>query len=159
AWEYAQRAVDRARRSGIESELIKALAELAIVAWRRNERRATFDAISEAISRWFASRNEISDANALFIRLGHASGYFSSLAVRGKLVEGAEYPEPFPGMFLTSDIEGKVAARYDRANDSFIMFHLSEFAEAVGDRDAAYDWAVRAVEDARQTGQHTTILV
>ncbi|MEG4418116.1 hypothetical protein QUA70_05845 [Microcoleus sp. LAD1_D5] len=158
AVEFARQAVNLAETNSLidKSELVKALGELAISQWLAgNSLVSVFESWEQAGEQLLACRSDTEDWKKLFVVYGHVSGYFSNLARTGspptKTLGGEDYAAPQRGI-LFSQNPGLVDY-YDRNRESTVLVNLTFFAASVGNDERAAVWALRGIDDARDTNQ------
>ena len=158
AVEFARQAVNLAETNSLidKRELVKALGELAISQWLAgNSLVSVFESWEQAGEQLLACRSDTEDWKKLFVVYGHVSGYFSNLARTGspptKTLGGEDYAAPQRGI-LFSQNPGLVDY-YDRNRESTVLVNLTFFAASVGNDERAAVWALRGIDDARDTNQ------
>ncbi len=164
ALDYAQRAVhlgNTAIESDIgDTDMVKALGELAIAEWLSDNRLAAFHAMDQAGERLFACREGTNRWKSLFVLFAHVSGYFTSMAHAGRppleTRGGEPYAPPTRGIFLP-DREA-LAEHYQDGRDCFLMAQLAMFAEAVGQDERAAAWTNEGLDLALTTNQPLAFL-
>jgi len=154
---YAQQAIDLSRSTEEihETDVVRALGELAIVEWLAGDLNATFSSWDAAGECLFACRAETDLWKDLCVIYGHISGYFTSVATQGQPPEvglgGEPYVAPLPGMLLA--VQMNRAPLYDARKDVYLASQLAMFAGAVGQDARAAAWAKRGLEWAQQSRQ------
>ncbi len=173
AIQYAQKAVNLAQSSEEipETELVKALGELAIAKWLVVDLHPAFEPWEQAAAHLLNCRPSISesddyefslqqdkDVNAwrsLLVLYAHINGYFTALATTRNpppnLESGETYAAPVRGIFLTRN-----PARvnyYNSSRDCLLPTQLAQFAEAVGNDERALAWAMKGIDMARDAQQ------
>ncbi len=164
ALDYAQRAVhlgSTAIESDIgDTDMVRALGELAIAEWLSDNHLAAFHAMDQAGERLFASREETNRWKSLFVLFAHVSGYFTSMAHAGRppleTQAGEPYAPPTRGIFLP-DREA-LAEHYQDGRDCFLMAQLAMFAEAVGQDERVTAWSSKGLDLALTTNQPLAFL-
>jgi hypothetical protein len=151
ALEFANRGVEIARKDKRlqKLDIVIALAEKTVAHWNTGDRLSSFACWEEALARMLECEPRDAKWKRLFQLLGHASGYFCSMASVGRPPE-PEYVAPTPGFFLHE--REQLDDLYDAQKEWFIPAQLAMFAEAVGRFDAASEWALRAVDLGRRLG-------
>jgi len=155
---FARKAVNLAETNSLidKIELVKALGELAISQWLGGSSLASvFETWDRAGEQLLACRSDTESWKKLFVIYGHVSGYFSNLARTGspptKTLDGEDYAAPQRGI-LFSQNPGLVDY-YDRNKESTVLANLTFFAASVGNDERAAFWALRGMDDARDTNQ------
>jgi hypothetical protein len=140
-----------------ETEMVKAMSELAIAQWLESGDVAlAFATWEEAARRLFGveSKQRTDSWKALFVRFGHVSGYFSSVASSGsppkQTASGEPYAAPQRGMFLGDNVG--LIEFYGRVKDHNLLAQLAMYADGIGRDDSAKSWALKAVRDATAAG-------
>lgn len=157
ATSYAQQAVDLVRSTEEipETDLVRALGELAIVKWLSGDLNETFSAWDDAGERLFACQAETDLWKALCVMYGHISGYLTSVAIQGQPPEvirgGTPYVTPQPGMLLS--VQTNRTPLYEARKAAYLASQLAMFAEAVGQDARAAVWAKRGLEWAQESHQ------
>jgi len=132
----------------------KALAELAILHWLRDDLHAAFAPWERAAELVLASKVDADAWRDLFIVFAHVSSYLCSMAdhgePRGKTPTGEPYAPPECGMFIGPYRSGR-AALYDARRDCFLPAQVAIFAEGIGNDERAAHWTWRAIEAARES--------
>ena len=132
------------------TELVKALAELAVAQWRCNDLSAVFSTWDEAADRLLQAKSGKPAWIELFVIFCHVSGYFSMLArLRERpncTLSGDEYGTPYRGLFATTN-EDRVKW-YTPEKEPYLSAQLAMFASAVGDDERAATWAARTLASA-----------
>lgn len=144
-----------------ESEMVRALGELAIAFSRAGDPMAAFGPWAEAGDRLLACKQDTERWKDLFVTYGHVSGYLTMLATTGSPMtqtpDGEAYMPPCQGMFFGPMVPGR-ASRYDGTHDCFVLVQLAMYAQAVGDDVRAATWIERGLDMARVTGQKLALL-
>ena len=160
AVEFARQAVNLAETNSLidKSELVKALGELAISQWLGgNSLASVFESWEQAGEQLLACRSDAEDWKKLFVVYGHVSSYFSHLGRTGspptKTLDGEDYAVPQRGI-LFSQNPGLVDY-YDRNQESTVLANLTFFAASVGNDERAAVWALKGMDDARNTNHRT----
>jgi hypothetical protein len=155
--QYAQQAVNLARSSEEipETEIVKALGELAIAKWLTTGLPDAFEAWDQAGEYLFEYRIDENSWKDLFVLYGHITGYFTALATTGNppgnIATGETYEAPTRGIFMPRN-----SARsnfYDPSRDCFLPTQLALLAEAIGNDERAVVWAMKGIDMARETQQ------
>jgi hypothetical protein len=163
AIQNAQQAVNLARSSEEmpETELVKALGELAIAKWLAIDLSAAFEVWNQAGEYLLEYRTEKNAWKDLFVLYVHITGYFTALATSGNppdnTATGESYAVPTRGIFLTRN-----SARVDYYNpsrDCFLPTQLASLAEATGNDERALAWAMRGIEMAREAQQFLPLTI
>lgn len=135
-----------------ETELVRALGELAVAHWLAGDLKASFDAWDIAAERLLSARSDDDMWKDLFTLFGHTSGFLSMMAGTGRAIErtrsGEIYAPPFRGIFIQA-LRAERARLYDPAQDCVIFAQLAHFAEAVGQYERATAWARLGIDAAR----------
>ncbi|WP_310425152.1 hypothetical protein [Chamaesiphon sp. VAR_48_metabat_135_sub] len=155
---YAQEAVNLAQLSEDipETELVKALGELAIAKWLATDDLSivfeVWDRAGECLLKYRQDNNTWKD---LFVVYGHITGYFTIVATTENspedLENGESYAIPARGMFLSQN--STRSDYYKSERDCYILTQLASFAGAVGNGERSINWAIRGIEMARASQQ------
>jgi DNA replication protein DnaC len=157
ALQYAQQAVNVAQsfEEIPETELVKALGELAIAKWLAIDVSAAFEAWDQAGEYLLNYRRDKNEWKDLFVLYAHITGYFTAVATTGNppgdITEGEIYAAPARGIFLTRNLAR--VDYYNPSRDCFLPTQLASFAEAIGNDKRAFAWALKGLEMARDTQQ------
>lgn len=156
AIQYTQQAVNLAQtfEEIPETELVKALGELAIAKWLASDLVAAFEPWEQAGEHLFACKTDADAWKTLLTVYAHISVYFTTLAITGSppTLDGQPYSAPQRGIFLTSRSE--IVANYDPSRDSLLTAQLAQFAEAIGNDERAATWALKGMDMARTANQY-----
>jgi hypothetical protein len=160
AIEFARQAVSLAETNSLidKSELVKALGELAIAQWLgSNLLPDVFESLDRAGEQLLACRSDAEDWKKLFLVYRHISGYFSYLARTGsppnETLGGEAYAAPQRGILFSQN--SILVDDYDRNRESIVLTNLAFFAASVGNDERAAFWALKGMDDARNTNQCT----
>jgi len=154
AMELAQEAVKLGRASDEipETELVKALGELAIAKWQVQGLPGTLATWDEAVRRLLHAKSDSNNWKGLFIICGHVLGYMSSLTRDGRppptTTEGEVSAGVEQGMFLQNN--ERLATRYSEVRSDLLPVMMALFAERVGDDDMASEWAMQILEQRKE---------
>lgn len=144
-----------------ETELIKALCELAIAHWLNDDLDAAFGAYDEAAGRLLACREETDDWRGLFSAFGHVGGFLCSLARLGGpppvTGDGEPYASPERGYFLRYTPR-MAASAYSETRYLVLPEMMATFAEGVNRDDRTAFWALKGIEMARGAGQASLLV-
>lgn len=153
----AQQAVQTVRlhpNETTETNMVRALGELAIAYWLNKDLPRAFEAFDEAAERLLACKEDSIFWKQLFVVFGHVSGYLSKIAWDGQpplQTEQAEaYVPPFRGILMIYLPER--ADLYEENRLCFIFPQMAMFAEAVGNDERSGIWALRGIDVARRAG-------
>lgn len=142
-----------------DMEFARVLGEIAIGEGLAGHLPECFRALEEGVERLLRCKEDSNRWRILFVLIGHASGYFTSLAFRGSPPDstraGDEYAAPRRGILFsyTQDL----AEYYDSTREYGIALQMAIFADAVGDDVKAASWAAKALELTRDAGQHANV--
>ncbi len=160
--QFAQQAVSLAETTRVdESDIVKALGELAIAHWLADNLAAAFEPWDQAGERLLACRSDTDDWKRLFVVYGHVSGYFTLLASTGspptETLSGEQYAVPHRGILFSQN--PGLLDYYNRNRECTVMANLARFAEAIGNEEKAAAWALRGMDDARATNQREVLAI
>ena len=163
AVEFARQAVTLAKNSDNFNplNLVKALGELAIALWLAGDLASAFIPWDEAEENLLACKANTNSWKEISLVFGHISGYFISLAKTGsppnKTLSGEQYAVPKRGTFFS--YSRAILEYYDKNRDCMIPAQIAKFAKAVGNNEKAAAWALRGINDARETNQNGVLAV
>ena len=131
----------------LDDQNIRIRAQMAIIHWNEGRRSDSFNCLDVAAEKLLSKKLLNDEWKDLFMRFGHTTGYFTSLATSGSppdtLENGDIYLAPVIEMFR---VRGKAGNSYNERTAELLPIQLAMFARAINREDAAYKWAVRALE-------------
>jgi len=156
AVDYCQKAVDNAKAYPTygETDLILLLDELAVALWLKGAYEQMFQVFEEVVTRLFKTiqANPESQWMRLFCLTGHVVGYCSAIINEGKPPQtgGEDFFDPYQGMFNydTKDYSDFYKPRYN----SYMLVQMAYLALGLGDKERAYQWSIKAFDEARSNG-------
>jgi len=157
AIQYAQQAVNLAQASEEipETELIKALGELAISKWLAIDLSAAFEVWDKAGECLLKYRRDNNLWKDVFVLYAHITGYFMAIAATGSppnnIENGESYTAPFQGIFLAQKSTNPDS--YNPTRDCLLPTQLAFIAEAIGNDECALRWSIKGMEMSREAEQ------
>jgi hypothetical protein len=159
---YAEAALLEYDADGPADASLKAtvLAEVAVSRWQDGRRPEAFDAIESAVSTVLTAK-PTEAIQSLTVRIGHALGYFTTLATKGSppnaTDSGEAYLAPSPSMFRAHNSAAASMFRA-RTGSAMLMAQLSALASRVERTERSHVWAESAFAEATTTGFPATTL-
>lgn len=162
---YMERAVRITNDTPWASDLDKVQmnCELAFSYWKNGEYEKSYETFNIALTRLQRLKSE--KFGPFWVRilswLAHTLGYVSADVSKDKLPKhfsnGSEYTKPYQGIFLfnTKDLTDL----YSPKKDVLMLAHMAVFSEGVGDIEGAYQWTLRAFDEARLIGDETLVMM
>lgn len=137
-------------------------AEVAVSRWEAGPRSEAFDAIETAVSTVLTAK-PTEAIQSLSVRIGHALGYFASVAVTGSppsaTNSGEAYLAPTPRMFRGHN-SAAISMYRARTGSAILKAQLSALASRLDRTERSSIWAESAFSEATASGfPATTLLV
>ena len=139
-------------------EIIHLLAELAVALWLSGDIAEMFLVLEDIVFRLFDTR--VAKPGQFWMRMfsisGHLIAYASAMITDGRPPKqgGEDYFAPFQGMFNENNID--YSKYYQPKNDSFMLVQMAYIAGGIGEPEKAYDWSLKAFDEARTNGDQGT---
>lgn len=157
AAEYCKRAIEAAKSNPNygKVDLIQLLDELSVSLWLNGDIKDMFLVLEEIVFKLFEVKTAEPDPfwMKLFSLTGHVIGYCSAMITDGrppKTRVGEDYFNPFQGMFYYNDKD--YSTHYQSNNDSYTFFIMASLAAGLNEPGKAYDWSLKAFDEARRNG-------
>jgi hypothetical protein len=160
--DYAEAALLEYEADGHADASLKArvFAEVAVSRWQAGRRPEAFDAIESAVSTVLAAK-PTEAIQSLSVRIGHALGYFTTLATTGSppnaTDSGEAYLAPRPSMFRAHN-SAAVSMFRARTGSAMLKAQLSALASRVERMERSHTWAESAFAEATTSGVPATTL-
>jgi tetratricopeptide (TPR) repeat protein len=142
---------------------IQMLGELGIAYWENRDYPESLQCFETAVTKLleFKKTERNKTWYRYFLLMGHCLGYIPQ-DVRGLstpefTMESEEYFRPNTGLFVFN--ESDLESRYKEKNVPIISVQLARYAEALGQTSKAYDWTIKAFDQARVNGDQTILLM
>lgn len=138
----------------------RVFAEVAVSRWAVGKRPEAFDAIESAVSTVLAAKPTES-IQSLSVRIGHALGYFATVATTGRppkgTTSGETYLAPTPSMFRGHNAAAITMYRA-RTGSAMLKAQLSALAFRTERQVRSHAWAESAFAEATDAGVPATTL-
>ena len=161
--DYAETAlmVYKAHKHSDASLTARVFAEVAVSRWAAGRRPEAFDAIESAVSTVLGAK-PAEAIQSLAVRIGHALGYFATVAITGSAPSatktGEEYLAPTPKMFRAHN-PAVISMYRARTTSTTLKAQLSMLAARVDRQERSSVWAESAFAEATAAGFPATASV
>jgi|GEM_PF-3667518 len=149
--------------SEFETDHLQYLGELALAHWKTGDSEKVYECFRDYFDGLFdlQARDKIDPLwYRLFVLGAHALSYISAILTDAsipKYSNGVEFIMPDIGFFTVNGKDNAFRERYKKENDPLVMVYMANLANAINDKNAAYQWATRAFDLSRRQNNNWII--